>query len=129
MTRPRSASLTDAETRLMRVLWDRRRATVGEVVSALRGRRRPAYNTVLTLLRILERKGYVRHEKVGRAFLYEPVLDRARAQQGAVQHLLDRLFDNSPRDLVLNLLRDDRLDAEELRSLRELIESDGKETA
>ena len=66
MARKQSTTLTDGELRLMRVLWSKARATVSEVVGALPDKRSPAYNTVLTLLRILERKGYVRHEKSGR---------------------------------------------------------------
>ncbi len=85
MPRPKSALLTEGELRLMQVLWDRGRATVGDVVAALQGRRTPAYNTVLTMLRILETKGYVRHDKEGRAFVYEPPIDRQQARRSAVK--------------------------------------------
>lgn len=112
----------------MRVLWERGAATVGDVASALKGGPRPAYNTVLTLLRIMERKGYVKHVKAGRAFVYEPVIDRQRAQRGAVRHLLNRFFDDSPQALVLNLLRDEGLDPHEVEALRELVENAGGET-
>ena len=80
----------------MQVLWKHGRGTVSEVVDALPGPRRPAYNTVLTMLRILEEKGYARHEKTGRAFVYLPVLDRDRAQRTAVKRLVSQLFDGSP---------------------------------
>jgi len=128
VARTRSVSLTDAELRLMQVLWDRGAATVGDVVGALKSRPSPAYNTVLTLLRIMERKGYVTHVKAGRAFVYEPVIDRQRAQQGAVRHLLKRFFDDSPRALVLNLLRDEGLDPHEVEALRGLVEDAAEET-
>ena len=62
--------MTDGELRLMRVLWEKGQATVGEVVDALNTRPKPAYNTVLTLLRIMEKKGYVTHRKDGRAFIF-----------------------------------------------------------
>ena len=62
--------MTDGELRLMRVLWEKGQATVGEVVDALKARPKPAYNTVLTLLRIMEKKGYVSHRKDGRAFIF-----------------------------------------------------------
>ena len=65
-------TMTDGELRLMRVLWDKGEATVGEVVDALKTRPKPAYNTVLTLLRIMEKKGYVSHRKDGRAFIFLP---------------------------------------------------------
>lgn len=122
MARARTVSLTDGELRPMQVLWDRGRATVGEVVANLHGPRKPAYNTVLTLLRILERKGYVTHEKEGRAFVYTPLIDRNQARRRAVSHLLNRFFDDSPELLVLNLLEQDQIDEGELRRVKALID-------
>jgi len=78
----------------MQVLWARKRATVGDVVAELAGTHRLAYNTVLTTLGILERKGYVRHEKDGRAFAYLPVVDQSAARQSALSQVLNRFFDN-----------------------------------
>lgn len=105
----------------MQVLWKHGQGTVGEVVDALPGPRRPAYNTVLTMLRILEEKGYARHEKTGRAFVYLPVLDRDRAQRTAVKRLVRQLFDGSPGSLVLNVLEHEQVDAEEIARLRKLL--------
>jgi len=126
VARKKSVALTDGELRLMQVLWDQERATVSDVVDHLDGPRKPAYNTVLTLLRILERKGYVRHEKSGRAFVFMPVIDRNQARRRAVSHLLSRFFDNSAELLVLNLLDHDRVDRAELVRLRSLISRDLK---
>ena len=123
MARPPSPGLTDAELRVMRVLWECQRATVGEVVARLAGTHSPAYNTVLTILGILERKGYVTHEKDGRAFVYLPVVDQNEARQSALSQVLNRFFDDSPRLLVLDLLGHERTDADELRLVRELIEN------
>lgn len=125
MARKKSTALTDGELRLMQVLWDRSRATVGEVVDSLAGPRKPAYNTVLTLLRILEQKRYVTHEKAGRAFVYAPVIDRRQARRSAVRHLLNRFFDDSPAALVLNLLEQEQIDDMEIRRLRQHIEKSG----
>ena len=122
MARPPSPGLTDAELRIMRVLWERKRATVGDVVECLAGTHRPAYNTVLTTLGILERKSYVTHEKHGRAFAYLPTVDRSEARHSALSQVLNRFFDDSPRLLVLDLLGHERTDADELRRVRELIE-------
>ena len=99
-----------------------KRATVGDVVERLAGTHTPAYNTVLTTLGILERKGYVTHEKDGRAFAYLPVVDQSEARHSALSQVLNRFFDDSPRLLVLDLLGHERTDADELRRLRELIE-------
>jgi predicted transcriptional regulator len=120
--RPKSPNLTDGELRLMRVLWDRGAATVGGVVEALNERPKPAYNTVLTLLRILERKGYVTHRKDGRAFIFMPLLDKEGATRSALTALVNRFFDGSPRLLMLNLLEDEQLSPEALQQLRERIE-------
>ena len=107
----------------MRVLWDSGRATVGEVVDRLEGPARPAYNTVLTMMRILEQKGYVTHDKAGRAYEYAPLLDRGSARQSALSHLLARFFDGSAELLVANLLQRRDLDRDELQRVRELVES------
>ncbi len=123
MARKQSETLTEAELPLMQVLWQRGSATVGEIAEALAAGRPVAYNTVLTLMRILERKGYVRHTKDGRAFVYHAVVDSGEARRNAVRHLLSRFFQNSPELLVLNLLDDEDLDETELGRLRKLIDA------
>ena len=123
MARQKSKSLTDGELRLMNVLWDKERATVKEVVAALPGAGRPAYSTVLTMLRILEDKGYARHEKRGRAFVYVPVLGRDQARRSAIQRLVTQLFDDSPGSLLLNVIEHDDVDERELARLRKRLEA------
>jgi len=108
----------------MEVLWQKGAATVGDVAAELGRGKAVAYNTVLTLMRILERKGYVRHTKDGRAFVYQPVVGRVEASQSAVRHLLSRFFENSPELLLLNLMRQERIDSEELDRLRKLAEEE-----
>lgn len=103
----------------MRVLWARGRATVNEVVDELPSPK-PAYNTVLTVLRILEQKGHVKHTKEGRAFTYRPLVDHGKARRRAVALLLKRFFDDSAELLVLDLLGHD-VDPGEVERLRELI--------
>lgn len=122
MARPRSPALTDAEARVMAVLWQRQTATVADVVAALKKKRVVSYSTVQTILRILEAKGYVSHEKVARAFIYRPRVDERQARRRALRHLVTRLFNGSPSLLVLNVLEDDRIDPEELQRLKQLIE-------
>jgi predicted transcriptional regulator len=121
MPRKKSPTLTEAEYRLMQVLWGRGESTVAEVVDAI-GDPPLAYNTVLTTLRILEQKAYVRHKAAGRAFIYRAVVERDEAQRSVVQHVLSRFFDGSPRKLVLNLLETEAVDERELDRLRELID-------
>lgn len=122
MPRPKSPALTDAEARVMSVLWRKDRATVADVVAALKRRHAVSYSTVQTILRILEDKGYVAHDKVERAFIYRPRVDERQARRRAVKHLMARLFNDSPSLLVLNMIEDGQLDAEELRQLKKLIE-------
>jgi predicted transcriptional regulator len=122
MPRKRSPVLTDGEARLMAVLWRKQQATVGEVVAALKSRRSPTYSTVQTMLRILEGKGYVAHEKSGRAFVYRPLVDQQSARRNALSHLVSRLFDGSPSLLVLNVLEDEQIDPAELERLKKVIE-------
>jgi predicted transcriptional regulator len=122
MPRPRSPTLTDAEARVMSVLWKRERATVADVVGTLTRKRPVSYSTVQTILRILEDKGYVSHQKVARAFIYTPLVDERQARRRALKHLVARLFNDSPSLLVLNVLEDDQIEPEELSRLKKLIE-------
>ena len=122
MARRRSPTLTDAELRLMEVLWQRGSGTVNEVLGALPEDQSLAYSTVLTILRILEQKGYVRHEKKGRAFVYAPVVNRGQARRRAVRHLISRFFEDSPELLVLSVLEHEEIDAVEMKRLREMVE-------
>jgi predicted transcriptional regulator len=121
VSRKPSATLTDGELKLMRVLWQRGPSTVGAVVDTLGGETAPAYNTVQTLMRILERKGFVSHEKEGRAFVFHPLIDESHARRSALRHMLARFFDNSPGTLVLSLLEHEVVPHAELKQLRELI--------
>ena len=106
----------------MAVLWRLATASVGEVVTAINETRAVTYSTVQTMLRILETKGYVTHDKVARAFVYRPVVDERQARRRALRHLVSRLFDGSPSLLVMNVLEDEDIDPAEREQLRKLIE-------
>jgi predicted transcriptional regulator len=123
VARKKSLNLTEAELRLMDVVWDKGAATVGEVAAALTGEPILAYNTILTTLRILEQKGYVRHtnSREGRAFIYRAVVGRKQASRNALRQLVRGFFANSPELLVLNLLDDGDLSQRELQSIRNLL--------
>ena len=118
----KSETLTEAELRLMEVLWQKESATVQQVLDALPDGKPLAYNSVLTTIRILEKKGYVKHVKDGRAHVYEPIVERGEATRSEISHLVGRFFKGSHELLVLNLLEDEALDAAELKRLRELVE-------
>jgi BlaI family transcriptional regulator, penicillinase repressor len=123
----KSPTLTEAELRLMNVLWQKGSATVQQVLDALPAKPVLAYNSVLTTIRILENKGYVKHVKDGRAHVYMPLVGRKEATRFEIRHLVNRFFKNSHEALVLNILQDDGIDEAELKRLRELLEGKGKE--
>ena len=122
LARSKSAILTEAELRIMNVLWDRGPATVHEVLQALTEKPPLAYNSVLTIIRILEKKGYVKHEKDKRAFIYMPLVARKDATRSEVLRLVSRFFGNSHELLVLNILEEQSIDADELTRVRQLLE-------
>lgn len=115
-----SATLTEAELRIMEVLWRRGSGTVQQVLDWLPSNL--AYNSVLTTIRILERKGHVKHVKDGRAHVYEPTIGREEATRSEIRHLLSRFFRNSREALLLNILRDEEVDPTQLKRLREMLD-------
>ncbi len=122
MPRPKSVTLTTAELRLMEVLWKLGKSTVSEVADVLAEQRdKLAYSSVLTTMRILEQKGYVKHEQSGRAFVYEPRVKRQEAQRSALGHLLERLFEGDPKLLMQNLVDTGELTDDDRAALRKLL--------
>lgn len=119
----RSITLTEAELRLMKILWERGESAVGELVSSMPLGSELAYNSVLTTIRILEQKGYVRHRQEGRAFVYSPCIAEQEAGRFEVRHMLQRFFGNSREKLLLSLLGDDEVTPEELERLRAAIDA------
>ena len=121
MARKESPVLTEAELPLIDVIWARGPCTVNDVLEALPNDPPLAYNTVLTTLRILEEKGYLEHEKDGRAFVYKPKVPRDQARRSALRLLLSRFFENSAEQLVHNLLQSEKLSAAEMKRLKKMI--------
>jgi len=114
-------ALTDRELDVMSVLWERGSGTVAEVRAALHDEL--AYTTVLTVLRILEGKGHVRHEGEGRAHRYYSLVPERVARRGAVRRLVDRFFSGSPELLLTELVGDRALSRTELRRLRQALDA------
>src|SRR5262249_49953510 len=121
MARRKSPTLTEVELELMDVLWEKGQGTVSEIVESFPDERL-AYSSVLTMMRILEQKGYVVHEKEGRAFVYRPLVDRQQAQKSVIGYLLKRFFNNSPELLVVNLLEHEDVGPAEVKRLKRMIE-------
>jgi predicted transcriptional regulator len=107
----------------MDVLWLKGSATVQQVLDALPQKPALAYNSVLTTIRVLENKGYVEHIKDGRAHVYRPMVQRKEATRSEILHLVTRFFKNSHELLVLNILEDQGIEANELKRLRQLLQA------
>ena len=118
----KSPTLTEAELRLMEVLWRKGPATVHQLMDSLPAKPALAYNSVLTTIRILEKKGYVKHEKEGRAHVYTPLVGKQEATRFEIKNLVGRFFRNSHELLVLNILEDKSMSAEELDRLSQLLQ-------
>jgi predicted transcriptional regulator len=119
----KSNTLTEAELRLMKILWRRGESAVNDLVSAIPQGETLAYNSVLTTIRILEQKGYVEHRQEGRAFIYRPLIAEYEASRTEVKHILSRFFGNSREQLLLSLLGEGDISREELKRLRAAIDS------
>jgi predicted transcriptional regulator len=122
--RKQSTTLTEAELRIMNTLWQQGPGTVQQVLDWLPDKPVLAYNSVLTTIRILEKKGYVGHLKDGRAHVYQPLVGQREASRSEIRHLVNRFFSNSHEALLLNILRDDEINDRELKRLREMLQAD-----
>lgn len=121
--------LTDAEHRIMEVVWEKGAATVADVAETLAGQDGSAYNTLLTMMGILREKGFLACRKRGRAHVYRPRVNRDTAARNAVQRLLARFFAGSPSELVLSFLREEDLRPGELEELKQkILEAEASES-
>lgn len=127
MARRREKLLTNLELKLMKIVWKLGNATVKDVKSALPRRKPLAYSTVLTVMRTLETKGFLRHDTMDRTYLYQPIVTRDEVVRSMLRNLADRLFDGSPELLVVNVLEKQKWTPEELRRLKQLIAAKEKE--
>jgi predicted transcriptional regulator len=118
----KSNTLTEAELRLMKILWRRGESAVTDLVADLPEGAMLAYNSVLTTIRILEQKGYVEHRQEGRAFVYRPCVAEQEASRSEVRHLMSRFFGDSRERLLLSLLGDEEILPEELQRLKDAIQ-------
>jgi len=128
-----SGTLTEAELRIMNVLWIKGSGTVQHVVDSINlasdRKSQLAYNSVLTTIRVLEKKRYLKHLKDGRAHVYTPLVGQQEASRSEILHLVTRFFKNSHEELVLNVLEDQGIKPEELNRLRQMLDlADSKRT-
>jgi predicted transcriptional regulator len=124
----KSPTLTEAELRLMKLLWQRGESAVSDLVAAMPESDALAYNSVLTTIRILEKKGYVNHRQDGRAFIYSACVAQEDASKVEVRHVLQRFFSNSREKLLLSLLGDEEITPAELQRLRNAIQKNAADS-
>jgi predicted transcriptional regulator len=115
-------TLTPQELAIMKVVWKLGSATVRDVYDDLRARREIAYTTVLTMMKILEQKGYLKAERADRAFVYTPVRARQDVLGGMVREFIDRVFDGASRPMLLHLVKHTKLSEKERKALLRAIE-------
>src|ERR1700683_536398 len=119
--RPPSKTLTDQELEIMKVIWARQTATVRDVYEALRERRKVAYTTVMTMMKILEQKGYLNRKQVERAYVYRPAQPKSRVIRAMVKDFVNRVFNGSAEPLLVHLIEDRHLTGEESGETRGLM--------
>src|SRR5262245_33750190 len=120
MARPKSKTLTPGERRVMEIIWKRGPSTVREVTDALKGSGAPAYTTILTVLRVLTDKGFVKAQGDARAHVFFALVTRAQARSSALKQLLSEFFGGSPEALAQHLVAEE-LDPKERARLEALI--------
>jgi len=119
--RPPSTTLTDQELEIMKIVWRLEKATVRDVYEALLERRKIAYTTVMTMMKILEQKQYLKKTQDERAFVYRPTRPQKQVIRGMVREFVDRVFNGSAEPLLVHLVEDRRLTERELREIQRMI--------
>ena len=122
MARPSQPGLTENELDVMKVLWKEAPLKVSEILEKLTRKTKPAYTSLLTLVQTMESKGYIAHEQDGKAYTYFPKLQQHNFTNNEIKRVAERLFNNSPFALAVNLVQDEHLSAEEIRQLRQMFE-------
>lgn len=126
MARPASPTLTDSERRILEVLWKKKEASVREVADELSMKKPVAYTTVLTMFKVLDKKGLVHHRAEGRAFIYSAAISRSEARKQALENLLESFFNDSPSVLAQHLIEEHDIEADELKALRKRVDAAAK---
>ena len=122
MPRPPSPHLTEHELGIMKILWLERPLTVALILDRLPGAARPAYTSLLTAVRSMEQKGYLKHVKQGKAFYYSPTFEEHEYKNNQLKKIVAGLFDGSPYDLAVSLLKSEKLEKSEIEQLRSMLE-------
>jgi BlaI family penicillinase repressor len=122
MSRPKQPGMTENELAVMKQLWAQAPLTVAEILDRVSRRPKPAYTSLMTLVQAMEKKGYIFHEKQGKAFSYYPKLHQQNFTKGEIRRVSERLFGGGPLSLVMNLIQSEQLSKEEVEQLKKLLE-------
>lgn len=122
MARPRTSGYTDNELLIMKALWEEAPLSIASILERLPRKPKPAYTSVLTVVQAMEKKGYVRHKQVGKAYLYEPTLKKSDFEKTEVAKAAKRIFNADPMGLAINLVKNEHLSKDELRKLKKLLD-------
>lgn len=122
--RPKTPTLTEQELEIMKVIWERDKATVRDVYESLLERRKIAYTTVMTMMNILEQKKYLRKSAEDRAYIYRPAKPKKQVIKGMVREFVDRVFNGSAEPLLVHLIEDSKLTNKELDEIARMIGKD-----
>ncbi len=120
--RPRHSTLTPQELEIMKLVWQRDSATVRDVYEALLGRRKIAYTTVMTMMKILETKGYLKKRRQERAFVYRPAHPKEKVIGKMIREFMDRVFNGSAEPLLVHLVRGKHIRERDLEKVRRMLE-------
>ena len=119
--RPRSSTLTEQELEIMKIVWQLEKATVRDVYEALLERRKIAYTTVMTMMKILEQKEYLKKSQEDRAYVYRPSRPKNQVIRGMVREFVDRVFNGSAQPLLLHLVEDRQVTEKELKEIEGIL--------
>jgi BlaI family penicillinase repressor len=119
--RPKSPTLTEQELEIMKIVWAREVATVRDVYEALLERRKIAYTTVMTMMKILEQKKYLLKTQEDRAYIYRPAKPKNQVIKGMVREFVNRVFNGSAEPLLVHLIEDRRLSQKDLEEITDMI--------
>jgi predicted transcriptional regulator len=120
--RPKHTTLTPQELEIMKLVWQRDSATVRDIYEALLEHRKIAYTTVMTMMKILETKGYLKKRRQNRAFVYRPAHPKNQIIGGMLREFIDRVFNGSAEPLLVHLVKTRKIRQEELQKIKRMIE-------
>jgi BlaI family transcriptional regulator, penicillinase repressor len=120
--RPKHTTLTPQELEIMKLVWERDSAMVRDVYEVLLRRRKIAYTTVMTMMNILETKGYLKKRRQDRAFVYEPVHPKSQVISGMIREFIDRVFNGSAEPLLVHLVKSRRIREKDLQKIVRMVE-------